>query len=56
MRDILCVDDETDNLIVFEATFEQEFRIWPANSGREALELLETHSFPVVVAAVPPAK
>jgi signal transduction histidine kinase len=50
MRDILCVDDETDNLIVFEATFEQEFRIWPANSGREALELLETHSFPVVVA------
>jgi response regulator RpfG family c-di-GMP phosphodiesterase len=50
MRDILCVDDESDNLIVFEATFEQDFRIWPASSGREALELLERRVFPVVVA------
>ena len=50
MRDILCVDDESDNLIVFEATFEQDFRIWPVTSGHEALELLEQHSFPVVVA------
>ncbi len=50
MRDILCIDDEADNLIVFEATFEQDFRIWPASSGREALELLEQRTFPVVVA------
>jgi signal transduction histidine kinase len=50
MRDILCVDDEVDNLIVFEASFEQDFKIWPVRSGREALELLEQRAFPVVVA------
>src|SRR5580658_850030 len=50
MRDVLCVDDESDNLVVFEATFEQDFRIWPVNSGREALEMLEQRTFPVVIA------
>ena len=49
-RDILYVDDELDNLIVFEATFEEDFNVFTANSGQEALELLEERAFPVVVA------
>jgi signal transduction histidine kinase len=49
-RDILYVDDEPENTIVFQAAFENEFRIWTANDGRQALELLEQIPFPVVVA------
>lgn len=49
-RDILYVDDERDNLIVFEATFEDAFNVYTANSGRKALELLEQRPFPVVIA------
>lgn len=49
-RDILYVDDEMDNLVVFEATFEDEFNIVTANGGQEALEILEGRAFPVVVA------
>jgi signal transduction histidine kinase len=49
-RDILYVDDEMDNLIVFEATFEDNFNVVTANSGQQALETLERQSFPVVVA------
>jgi signal transduction histidine kinase len=49
-RDILYVDDEAENLIVFQATFDEYFNIVTANSGVEALELLDKHPFPVVVA------
>ncbi len=49
-RDILYVDDERDNLIVFEATFEDTFNVYTASSGRKALELLEQRPFPVVIA------
>jgi len=49
-RDILYVDDEFDNIIVFEAAFEDEFNIHAATSGAEALELLEKIPFPVVIA------
>lgn len=49
-RDILYVDDERDNLIVFEATFEDTFNVYTANNGRKALELLEQRPFPVVIA------
>jgi response regulator RpfG family c-di-GMP phosphodiesterase len=49
-RNILYVDDELDNLIVFEATFESTFNIHTANSAAKALDLLERQSFPVVVA------
>jgi signal transduction histidine kinase len=48
-RDLLYVDDEPDNLVVFEAAFEDDFKIWSATSGREALEILETTAIPVVV-------
>ena len=49
-RNILYVDDELDNLIVFEATFESTFNIHTANSAAKALDLLERQTFPVVVA------
>jgi two-component system sensor histidine kinase/response regulator len=49
-RDILYVDDEMDNLVVFEATFEDDFNVVTANGGQEALEILQRQSFPVVVA------
>ena len=49
-RSILYVDDELDNLLVFEAAFEDDFHIRTANSGKEALEILDTESIPVIVA------
>src|SRR5688500_14618270 len=49
-RDILYVDDEVDNLVVFEASFEDDFNVFTATSGQEALELLERRKFPVVIA------
>jgi C4-dicarboxylate-specific signal transduction histidine kinase len=49
-RDILYVDDERDNLVVFEASFDDIYRIHTVNSARKALELLEQRPFPVVVA------
>jgi len=48
-RDLLYVDDEPDNTFVFEAAFEDDFRIWSASSGREALAVLDEHPIPVVV-------
>jgi signal transduction histidine kinase len=48
-RDLLYVDDESDNVVVFEATFEDDFRIFTADSARDALKILEQHPIPVVV-------
>src|SRR6187455_1412789 len=49
-RDVLYVDDESENLIVFQATFEDRFNVVTATSGQEALELMAQRTFPVVVA------
>lgn len=49
-RDILYVDDEPSNLIVFEAAFEEQFNVVTRGSAEEALEFLRTHPVPVVVA------
>lgn len=49
-RDILYVDDEQSNLIVFEAAFEDEFRVHTAKNADEALTFLKAHPVPVVVA------
>ena len=49
-RDILYVDDEPDNIVVFEAAFEDDFNVLTAESGKQALEIMERHPVPVVVA------
>ena len=49
-REVLYVDDEIDNLIVFEASFEDDFSVTTAQSGRQALELIEQKAFPIVIA------
>lgn len=48
--EILYVDDERDNLAVFQATFEDHFSVLCLSSGEEALEVLERTPVPVVVA------
>ena len=49
-RDVLYVDDEAENLIVFQASFDEYFNVITAGSAHEALELLERQAFPVVIA------
>jgi signal transduction histidine kinase len=49
-RDILYVDDEPSNLIVFEAAFEDLFNVFTVKSADEALDFLRQHPVPVVVA------
>jgi signal transduction histidine kinase len=49
-RDILYVDDEPSNLIVFEAAFEDLFVVHTVKSADEALDFLRQHPVPVVVA------
>lgn len=49
-RDVLYVDDEAENLIVFQASFDEYFNVVTADSAQEALRLLERQAFPVVVA------
>jgi C4-dicarboxylate-specific signal transduction histidine kinase len=44
------VDDEVENQIVFQATFEDHFNVVTVESGQEALDLLAVRAFPVVVA------
>ncbi len=50
LRDILYVDDENSNLVVFDATFEDDFRVHTAHSAAEAMELIDLLPIPVVIA------
>jgi signal transduction histidine kinase len=47
---ILYVDDEAPNILVFEATFGEEFEIICATSGEQALELLDRIPVAVLLA------
>lgn len=49
MPDILVVDDEVDNLDLLKRTFRREYNVFTANSAAEALKLLETKEFAVIV-------
>lgn len=40
---LLCIDDEIDNLHALERLFRSHYKILKANSGREALKILETY-------------
>jgi len=48
--DVLFVDDEPDNLTVFEAACTPQFRVLTANSGERALKLLAEHEVIVLLA------
>ena len=46
---ILYVDDEKDNLRIFELTFRRDFTVLTATSAKEGLELLAQHPIAVVL-------
>ncbi|MDH5605065.1 MAG: ATP-binding protein [Cyclobacteriaceae bacterium] len=47
--DILYVDDEQDNLDVFESTFWKDYNLHLANSGPEAIEILEKEKIHLII-------
>lgn len=46
---VLYVDDEQTNLFSFKASFRRDFNVLTANSGEEALKLMETEKIHVIV-------
>ena len=46
---VLYVDDEKDNLRIFDLTFRRAFTVLTANGAREGLELLAQHPVAVVL-------
>lgn len=48
--DILYVDDEMDNLIVFEAAFGTDYNVHVLSTARDALQFLEHTPVPVLIA------
>ena len=46
---VLYVDDEPENLRIFELTFRREFTIYTATSGEQGLEIINTQPVAVVV-------
>lgn len=46
---VLYVDDEQTNLFSFKASFRRDFNVQTANSGEEALKLMETEKIHVIV-------
>lgn len=49
MNSILYVDDEPNNLLVFESAFEDDFDVRTAGSAREALEVLNAVSIDLLI-------
>jgi serine phosphatase RsbU (regulator of sigma subunit) len=48
-QSILYIDDEEDNLTVFNARFRRDFEIHLANSGRKGLEIMKKHNIQLVI-------
>ncbi len=46
---VLIVDDDENNLVVMEALFETDYRVLTAQSGHDALRLLDKHSPDLVI-------
>ncbi|MHA4896145.1 response regulator [Pedobacter sp. PWIIR3] len=46
---ILYVDDEVHNLVAFKASFRRIFNVFTAESAKEAIELLKTETFHIIV-------
>ncbi len=49
MHPILYLDDERDNLIVFNSAFRREYDVHLAGSGQEGLEILKKHEIQVII-------
>lgn len=47
--DILYIDDEEDNLLVFKSTFRKFYKVHTAQSGEEGLEILKHKDMAVVI-------
>ncbi|MDA3866588.1 MAG: response regulator [Salinivirgaceae bacterium] len=48
-KKVLYVDDEPSNLRIFKDTFRRDFKVFIANSGHEALEMLKEELVDVVI-------
>ncbi|HQE12333.1 MAG TPA: response regulator [Flavipsychrobacter sp.] len=46
---ILYVDDEVNNLISFKATFRLKFKIFTAESGKEAIKILDENDIHIII-------
>ena len=46
---VLYVDDEDNNLFIFEKSFEKHFRVVTATSGDARLDILESHANDIIV-------
>ena len=46
---ILYVDDNETNLVLFEATFQNNYNVFIADSGEKGLELLDKNKFAVII-------
>ncbi len=46
---ILYVDDEENNLISFKATFRMRYNVMIANSGAEAIRILDTQPIDIII-------
>jgi response regulator RpfG family c-di-GMP phosphodiesterase len=46
---VLYVDDEENNLISFKAVFRMKYQVLTAQSGEEALKILETKSVHIII-------
>src|SRR5436190_1418499 len=46
---ILYVDDESANLVVFKKAFESDFLVKTCTSAQEALDILKSEHFPLVI-------
>jgi sigma-B regulation protein RsbU (phosphoserine phosphatase) len=49
LHPILYLDDERDNLIVFNSAFRREYEVHLASSGQEGLEILKEHEIMVII-------
>lgn len=49
MKRLLYVDDEETNLLLFEVSFANDFNIITAESGADALEMLKSAEFDIIV-------
>ena len=46
---ILYIDDETNNLVSFKATFRRDFKIFTAESAKEGQETLKNNNIQVII-------